>query len=336
METTWSERYTSRPATVADAEAVTELMNLCSVEILGHPTTDVSEALTDWSSPYCNPATNTRLVFDGDRLVGYAGLWSEPPYVVLHAWARVHPEYKRQGIGTYLASWLETTAREQALPVVQDGIRVILHQGRPEADVDSRALLEAQGYRAARYFLRMLIELDAHPPAPQFPAHLIVRTFDRSMNLPGLVRAEQEAFRDHWGYVTRDFDQELEAWEHWIDNDPHHDPSLWFLVMDGEEIAGVCLCTGVRPGEPEMGYVNSLGVRRAWRKMGIGLAMLHHAFGEFYRRGKTQVSLDVDAESLTGATRLYEKAGMHVQRQSIEFELVLQEGKDLSTQTLEG
>jgi len=335
MKPNLSEPYVARPATIDDAVAVTELMNLVAMDVLGHPTTDVSEALTDWSSPSCNPTTNTRLVFAGSHLVGYAGLWIEPPYTVINGWARVHPEHKGRGIGTYLASWLAATAREQALPQAPEGARVILHQGRPEADADSRALLAAQGYRAARYFLRMLIELDALPPVPHLPEPLVLRTFERARDLAGLVRAEQEIFRDHWGYVERDFDHEFESWAHWIDNDPHHDPSLWFLVMNGEEIVGICLCSGVRPGEPDMGYVSLLGVQRAWRHRGVGLAMLHHAFGLCYGQGKSRVSLDVDAESLTGATRLYEKAGMHVQRRSIEYELVLRQGKDLSTQQLE-
>ena len=49
-----------------------------------------------------------------------------------------------------------------------------------------------------------------------------------------------------------------------------------------------------------------------WRKRGLGLALLRQAFAEFYRHGWTQVGLDVDSESETGATRLYERAGMRV------------------------
>ena len=56
---------------------------------------------------------------------------------------------------------------------------------------------------------------------------------------------------------------------------------------------------------------------------------------DFYRQGKQRVSLDVDAQSLTGATRLYEKVGMRIQRESITYELVLREGRDLSVQSLE-
>jgi hypothetical protein len=42
----------------------------------------------------------------------------------------------------------------------------------------------------------------------------------------------------------------------------------------------------------------------------------------------------VDASSLTGATRLYEKAGMRVVRRYDSYQLILREGVDLSTQTL--
>jgi GNAT superfamily N-acetyltransferase len=75
-------------------------------------------------------------------------------------------------------------------------------------------------------------------------------------------------------------------------------------------------------------------VRRSWRRKGVALGLLHHTFGEFYRRGKNKVALDVDAHSLTGATGLYEKAGMHNARQSAVYEKELRPGKDLSTQSL--
>jgi GNAT superfamily N-acetyltransferase len=55
-----------------------------------------------------------------------------------------------------------------------------------------------------------------------------------------------------------------------------------------------------------------LAVRRPWRRRGVALALLHSAFGEFHRRGIPRAELNVDAESPTGATRLYEAAGMHV------------------------
>jgi hypothetical protein len=46
-------------------------------------------------------------------------------------------------------------------------------------------------------------------------------------------------------------------------------------------------------------------------------------FHEFHRRGFHGVGLGVDAESLTGANRLYENAGMRVYRRSDIYEKAL-------------
>ncbi len=80
--------------------------------------------------------------------------------------------------------------------------------------------------------------------------------------------------------------------------------------------------------------MDTLGVRRQWRKRGIGLALLRHSFGEFYRRGKRMAGLGVDAENLTGALRLYENAGMHVHLAFDHFEKELRPGKEISVQSL--
>ena len=329
------ERFTVRAATMADVEAVTELVNACSMADLGRATVEVAGIRNDWGSPHLNPQTNIHLLFDDDRLVGYAGAWIEPPAVAVNASGGVHPDYKGVGIGTYLVAWLEGLVREAALKHAPEDARVVLQQTKLSTDRDSQSLFEGLGYAPVRHSYRMLIELESEPPQPVFPDGIEMRSFDRPTQIRALVQAEKDIFRDHWGYVELDFEQDLKAWEHWLDNDSHFDPAIWFLAMSGEEIAGVCLCNGHMPEDPELAYVESLGVQRAWRRQGLGLAMLHYAFGILHRQGKRRVSLDVDAQSLTGATRLYEKAGMHIQRESITYELVVREGRDLSTQSLE-
>jgi mycothiol synthase len=278
------------------------------------------------------------LVLDGTELVGYAGMWTEPPCVTIYCRVRVHPDHRGRGAGSYLAQWAADRALEAGLDAAPAGARLVLHQSKLAVNAASRDFLLAHGYREVRRSYRMVIELDGPPPEPAFPEGIVMRPFDREAQMAALVRVEAEIFRDHWGYVALDFEQDLAAWEHWIDNDPYHDPDLWFLAMEAgggpEAIAGVCLCSSVMVEDPAMGYVMSLGVRRARRRQGLGLAMLHHAFGAFYRRGKVRVTLDVDAESLTGATRLYEKAGMAVLREAVIYELVLREGENLGTQAL--
>jgi ribosomal protein S18 acetylase RimI-like enzyme len=99
-----------------------------------------------------------------------------------------------------------------------------------------------------------------------------------------------------------------------------YDPTLWFVVRAGEEIAAAVWNLANRNGG---GYVAALGVRRRWRGLGLGKALLYHSFAEFVRRGQTRVTLGVDAESPTGATKLYERVGMHVELESVVFEKAL-------------
>lgn len=67
------------------------------------------------------------------------------------------------------------------------------------------------------------------------------------------------------------------------------------------------------------GWVQQVGVRRPWRGRGIGLALLHTVFGELYKLAVPHVGLEVDAQNPSGALRLYERAGMHVQERFTEF-----------------
>ncbi|WP_201391081.1 GNAT family N-acetyltransferase [Ktedonobacter sp. SOSP1-85] len=75
-----------------------------------------------------------------------------------------------------------------------------------------------------------------------------------------------------------------------------------------------------------VGWVNTLAVAREWRGRGVGLALLQHAFGEFARRGLQRASLSVDAQNLTGATRLYQRAGMRKTREYLLLKKVLRTG----------
>jgi len=104
------------------------------------------------------------------------------------------------------------------------------------------------------------------------------------------------------------------------------DPSLWFLAWDGQEIAGAILCKLV----VGQGWVDVVGVRRPWRGRGLGLALLRHAFGEYQRRAIKRVALSVDAESVTGAPRLYSRAGMHVTNNYIVYQRELRPGVDVT------
>ena len=118
----------------------------------------------------------------------------------------------------------------------------------------------------------------------------------------------------------------------WELNPVSFDPTLWFLAFDGDKLAGGPLCRYDK--DLHIGWVNQLAVLRLWRRKGLGIALLLHSFAEFYRRGIVNVGLGVDAQNLTGATRLYERAGMHVALQHDTYEKELRAGQELSTQSI--
>jgi mycothiol synthase len=119
-----------------------------------------------------------------------------------------------------------------------------------------------------------------------------------------------------WEDTSDPLEESFEEWQHWTTKRASFDPSLWFLVFDGEELAGFSLCRQDDTGA-NAGYVGVLGVRRPWRQQGLGEALLLHSFGAFRERGYMRATLGVDASSPTGATRLYERAGMTVYRDTV-------------------
>jgi ribosomal protein S18 acetylase RimI-like enzyme len=190
------------------------------------------------------------------------------------------------------------------------------------------------GYQHIRSSYQMRINMDTPPAEPQWAPGITLRTYNPETDLEAVYRAVDESFRDHFGHVDAPYEEGLKRFQHFMTGYDGFDPTLWFLAMDGNEIAGISLCRDRAFDNPEVGWVSTLGVRRPWRKRGIGLALLRHSFCELYRRGKRMAGLGVDAQNLTGALRLYENAGMHAHQAFDQFEKEIRPGEEISVQSL--
>jgi ribosomal protein S18 acetylase RimI-like enzyme len=184
-----------------------------------------------------------------------------------------------------------------------------------EPDAAARALFESRGYREVRRFYEMAVELTEAPRPPVLPAGLVVDEL-RDDEYEAFYEALNESFAEHWEWHPEPFEQwfERRRGQHRDEHGP-----LWFVVRDGAELAAVTRNDANVAGG---GYVGAIGVRPAWRGKGLAKALLQQTFGEFWRRGTTRVTLDVDSQNATGAVALYERVGMHVDTCGVAFEKV--------------
>jgi len=336
LEVSLPEGFTARGANMNDIEPTMELFNRWSRSVIGRDEfTNIESIRNEWKFPGADPAEDIRLVFaPNGEMVGYIEVWTTAkPLVHPELWGRVDPRYEDMGIGTWMLHWAEQRALH-ALPSVPDKLRFAPRVGTYRQAEKAKKLFEDMGYHHIRSTYHMLIEMDAPVPEPEFPEGITLRTYNPETDLEVVHRAKIDSFRDHFGFVDEPFEEGLKRFKHFWLNEGF-DPTLLFLAMDGNEIAGINLCRPHSFYDPDMGWVGSLGVRRQWRKRGIGLALLRHSFNEFYRRDKRKVGLGVDAQNLTGALRLYENAGMHIHNAFDLYEKEIRAGTEISVQSLQ-
>jgi mycothiol synthase len=311
-----------RPATWSDLEAVTQLIyDVCAAD--GDTTVAVTaeELKHEWQSPGFELERDAFLVETANgRVVGYEEFFNEHEHATLRTDGYVHPDFKGRGIGTALLRVVEKRARDEVALAAPD-VRVSLRSTTDQRDILGLDLHRNEGYQPLRYQWRMEIVLDSPPPEPKFPDGIELRPFIQGEHDVPLWQAQNEAWRDHWG----SHDVSLEEWKRSRFDDPEFDPALWQIAWDGDEVAGFSL-NRYRMG---IGWIRTLGVRRPWRKRGLGEALLLQSFGEFYKRGTRTIGLGVDAQNPTGATRLYQKVGMYAASEYVTFEKELRPGRDI-------
>jgi mycothiol synthase len=284
-----------REPAVEQADVIAELLNEHAQSAFGE--TEIAEAeVRHW---FGMPDVWIRVAERDDNLVGYLDA------------------VKRRGGAVELD--IRTTELDVAKALLAAGaahagsgvLRVVV-QGEDEI---LREAVEADGWKPVRHSFQMRIDLNDEVPEPRWPDGISARTIQPGDEQP-LYEANAEAFADDWAFVRQPFEQ----WSSEAFGRENFDPALVLVAKEGGEVAGFSINGWHASGDPQFGWIGSLGVRPQWRRRGLATALLHQSFRDFRERGATRVGLGVDAENPTGAVDLYEGVGMEVARRNVTYE----------------
>jgi mycothiol synthase len=313
--------FTLRPARDEDAAVVARLMNDESEALVGFRPASADWLLNWWTAPSVDRSNDIAIVeAPAGDICGYVGVAADPPYSEVFMLGAVALGFGGRGIGSQLVDESERRAG-RFLRLAPPDARVVAHAGALADEPRVSRLLESHGYREVRRFELMRADFAAEIAPPVWPDGIRVHTFDPS-EIGDLYRAHAEAFADHWGEGV----EQEEDFRHLVLASARFDPTLWLLAWCDDAVVGYVGANLEADEDPARGYVSLLGVRKAYRRRGLGEALLRHTFRELAARGRRGCDLHVDADSLTGATRLYERVGMRAHPRYATWEKELRSG----------
>jgi mycothiol synthase len=255
---------------------------------VGEVVIEEADIVADWQRPGFDVSAAGVGVCDGERLVAFAEVTYQD-----RGDAAVHPDYRGQGIGTWLAGWMQQTAREKGSTVI--GMPV------PEGSPGDR-LLESLGYRVRwRSWVLELPEGTAVPERPLPLGYAVRAATEGEWEAAYLVN--EEAFLE-WSQRER---ETFETWQSQVVRRPGFEPWHLRVVTDPSGTVVAMALVQLHDGQS---YIALLATRADHRGRGLAQALLVDAFTVARQHGAVRFELSTD--SRTGALGLYEKVGMRV------------------------
>ncbi|WP_114855477.1 GNAT family N-acetyltransferase [Brachybacterium sp. YJGR34] len=310
--TTTHAPITRSALTLEDVPALTALLNRIDVaDQLGEPVQEPS--VREWlTSPELDLPRDTRALRAGEELIGVAivdvhAAVDRDGRVRCQLMGGVDPEHRRQGRGTELLDWSEARALELARARHGSAENAVLRigggrdpqEGSGPGGAEVRPLLERRGYRRARSWLVMSCALPASAPAAVDGAEIIAPT---DALREATHAAHLAAFADHWGSAPIS----AERWNRfWSAHTARRELSSIARDDRGTVLAYVLTDEDV----PGVLHIALVGTRPEARGRGLARAAIAHSLAAGSAAGFARAELEVDAESLTGATRLYDALG---------------------------
>jgi mycothiol synthase len=267
----------------------------------------------------CDPTTDVAIAEIDGQMVGYGRAASHEELngtQIYQVIPFVDPAVAGHDVFAAMLQAIEARARAIAT-ARPPGVRFFETFGgdlAPERD----ALLEVAGYVPVRYYFAMVRPSVEDLPDASLPEGLAIREVEPE-HMRAIWAADQEAFRDHWGFTPgTDAD-----YERFLTDPVQTDTTLWRVAWDRDEVAGqvrsfINAEENARMGRLR-GYTEYISVRRPWRRRGLARALIAASFPLLRARGMNEAALAVDTENPSGALRVYEGCGFQPVTRSADY-----------------
>lgn len=316
MELVW------RPLTTADIPAVTALYTAAEAvddtgELLSEE--DFAQSFGKTDLPDGSVAA-----FVGTSLAAYGLVELRDAPSLVHRVrldGMVHPDFRRQGIGSSLMPRLVAQARSLHLATGSDLplVASTMVESRAAGHV---ALVSSLGFTADRHFHEMEVALGeslAQVPVPA-PYEIVPFSTARAEEVRLVVNA---AFAQHWGSTARTPEEFAASFT----DSKRFVPSTSYLALDRASgaVIGFVLSrhypvveelTGVR----EL-WIGDVGTLSEHRGRGVAAALLSWTLARGREQGYHRAGLSVDTANSTRALGVYERAGFKVGRTWVDYGL---------------
>jgi mycothiol synthase len=266
--------------------------------------------------------TDVRLAFVDGQLAGYVfamHIPSDADFERCFVFGEVDPSWRGRGVGHALLTWGTERAR-QRLCSSGSAVRKYIRVDAYDYIESAHRLYPRLGFAPVRWFeelRRPLTDL----PAPTEIDGVELRPWPADRD-DECLQVKNSAFADHWGSTATPPD----LWHHMVRGFGAR-PDLSFVAIERATDRIVATCLNHRyPADDEVtgrrdGWIESLGTLSEWRGRGLASALLIASLHSFAAADLTHASLGVDAESPTGAARLYRSLGFELQQRSITYQI---------------
>ena len=240
------------------------------------------------------------------EVVGYSRIvwWTETDGMWVYlttGW--VVPSWRGKGIGTAMLHWAETRIQELASEHPTNS-HWEYASNATNTEVEATALLRENGYYAAYTVLDMELTDFSRVPQPTLPQGLELRPLT------------PQHYRTAWNSIQASYakgryaeDPTEERFRAYFEAS-EHDPALWQVAWDSDEVAGQVLCK-IERGR---GEVYEVSVRPQWRRCGLARGLLAYGLCALQEHGVNVVRLHTVSEFPTQAKNLYGSVGFHVRK----------------------